>query len=165
MLDRQGEVAGVYTALFSRHRKVWKLRELTVFEAGDTVEPAAHYCRKPGDVMEHRLSSTEAWRSTAEERVATARTRLAEARAALAEARADATAESHDSRLVLEVNEARRDVAQWTKQVEQREKNLADAAEAFADARSDADENKRLTGAARNALAFRIADQETAAAN
>ena len=33
VLDGQGQVAGVYTALFARHRKVWKLRELAVFQA------------------------------------------------------------------------------------------------------------------------------------
>jgi hypothetical protein len=165
VLDAGGQVAGVYTALFARHSKVWKLRELTVFQAGDTVEPVAQYCRKPGDVMEYRLTSTETWRESAQESFDEATARLAAATAAEARAQAALAAKPRDSRLSRAAREAQRDLNRRAKQVEQREKNLTEATEAFAKARSDADEIRSLTGEARNALAFRIADLETAAAN
>ncbi len=164
VLDAQGQVAGLYTALFARQRKVWKLRELTVSLAGEEVGPVAQYCRKPGDVMEHRLSSTETWRESAQESLDEAKEKLAAATAAEARAQAALSANPRDRRLVRGAREAQRELNRRARQVEQREKNLADATEAFAEARNDADEIRRLTGEARNALAFRIAaDAETAA--
>jgi hypothetical protein len=164
VLDAQGQVAGVYTALFDRQKKVWKLRELTVSQAGDTVEPVAQYCRKPGDVMEFRLSSTETWRENAQESVDKARARLAAAAAAEARAQAALSAKPRDSRLVSNAREAERELSRATRQLEQREKNLAEASEKFTEARHDAEEIKRLTGEARNALAFRVAATEAESA-
>lgn len=164
VLDDRGEVAGVYTAQFSRERKLWKLRELTVSQAGDILAPVAQYCRKPGDVMEHRLSATETWRENAQESVDEAKTKLAAATAAEARAQAALVAKPRDSRLAVAAREARSELSRWTRQLEKREKNLADAIKEFADARSDAEEIRRLTGEARNALAFRVVATETAAA-
>ena len=165
VLDAQGQVAGVYTALFARIKKVWKLRELTISQAHETVEPAAQYCRKPGDVMEHRLTSTRNWRESAQKRVDEARAELAEATAAEEKARLAAAAKPRERGLALVARDAERRLASWTKQLSQREKNLSQAIEKSAEAQNDADELKRLTGEARNALALRTSAEETPTAN
>lgn len=157
VLDARGEVAGVYTGFFARTRKVWKLRELTAFQAGETVAPAAQYCRKPGDVMEHRLSSSKSWRESAQKSLDEGRGKLADATAKDAAAAAAAAARPRDTRLEISAREARKSVTYWTKQLEQRDKNLTQANEKAAEARMDADELERLTGPARNARAFREA--------
>lgn len=155
VLDAQGQVAGVYTAFFARTSKVWKLRELTLSQAGETVEPVAQYCRKPGDVIEYRLSSTKSWRESAQESVDEARSKLATARATEAQASAAALAKPRDTRLSVAARDARSGLTRWTKQLEQREKNLTQATEKSAEAQKDADALKRLTGEARNARVFR----------
>lgn len=162
VLDAQGQVAGVYTAFFARANKAWKLRELTLFQAGETVEPAAQYCRKPGDVIEYRLSSTRSWRESAQKSVDEAKGKLAAATAAETEAGAAALAKPRDARLSVAARDAKAGLTRWTKQLEQREKNLTQAIEKSAEARKDADELKRLTGEARNARALRIAAPPTA---
>jgi hypothetical protein len=158
VLDAQGQVAGVYTGFFTRSKKVWKLRELTVSAADEAVAPATQYCVKPGDVMEHRLTSTKNWRENAEKSVNEARTKLAAANEKVSETEAASLAGSRDTRLVMAARDAKRDQGYWTKQLEKREKNLADALEKSAEAEQDAAEIKRLTGEARHALAFRVAD-------
>lgn len=164
VLDGQGQVAGLYTGLFTRVKKVWKLRELTVSRADDTVEPAAQFCRKPGDVMESRLSSTKTWRENAQKSVEEARRKLAEATAKEATAKAALEAKPRDTRQSLAARDAARSVSYWTKQIETREKNLADAVKKSGEAQKDADEIKRLTGPARNALAFRVVPEPADAA-
>ena len=161
VLDPRGEVAGVYTAFFARTKKVWKLRELTLSQAGETVAPAAQYCRKPGDVMEHRLSSAKSWRESAQKSVEEGRTKLTEVTATEARASGAALAKPRDTRLAIAARSARSSVTYWTKQLEQREKNLTQATEKSAEAQKDADELKRLTGEARNARAWRLAAAET----
>lgn len=162
VLDARGQVAGVYTALFARQSKLWKLRELTVFQAGDTIEPAAQYCRKPGDVMEHRLSSTKTWRENAQKSLDDAKAKLAAATATEASAQAALSDKPRDSNLLQRARDAQRAVTRLTRQVEQRDKDLAEATKEFDEARKDAEEIKRLTGEARNALRFRVADAGTA---
>jgi len=156
VLDAEGQVAGVYTAFFARANKLWKLRELTLFQAGETVEPAAQYCRKPGDVIEYRLSSTKNWRESAEKSVDEAKAKLAAATATEVAAKAAALAKPRDTRLSVAARDAQSGVTRWTKQLEQREKNLTQATEKSTDARKDADELERLTGEARNTRAFRV---------
>lgn len=157
VVDTQGQVAGIYTALFARVGKVWKLRELTAFQAGETAAPAAQYCRRPGDVMEYRLSSTKSWREGAQRSVDEARSKTAEAAARDVAATAGALAKPRDKRLEIAARDAGRNLAYWTKQLEQREKNLTQATEKAAEAQRDADELKRLTDDSRNARAFRVA--------
>jgi hypothetical protein len=169
VLDAAGQVAGVYTGFFTRAKKAWRLRELTVSQAGETVAPAAQYCRKPGDVIEHRLTANKTWRESAQKSVDEARAKLAgaeakDAAAKDAAAKAALAARPRDSRLSLNASEARRNVSYWTKQLETRQKNLTQASEKLAEAEKDAAEIKRLTGEARNARAFRVAAAETAAA-
>lgn len=157
VLNARDEVAGVYTALFARSNRVWKLRELTVFTAAETIEPVAQYCRRPGDVMEYRLSSTKSWRENAQKSVEEATAKLANATALEVQAKAAELAKPNDARLATVAREARRRCVYWTKQLEQREKSLTQATEKSAGAQKDADELKRLTGEARNARSFRIA--------
>lgn len=157
VVDTEGQVAGIYTALFARASKAWKLRELTVIQAGETVEPAAQYCRKPGDVMEYRLSSTKSWRESAQKSVDNARSKVAEATAKDVAATAAAVTKPRDTRLESAARDAGRSLAYWKRQLDQREKNLTQAVEKSAEAQKDAEELKRLTGDARNARAFRVA--------
>lgn len=144
VLDGQGQVAGVYTAFFTRAKKEWKLRDLTLSGADETVAPIAQYCVKPGDVIEHRLSSTKKWRESAQKSVNDAQEKLAAANAASG------------------TPDAARDRERWTKQLAKRAKNLAEAVEAFDDARKDAAEIERLTGKARTAQAFRVVEEDGA---
>ncbi len=162
--DARGQVAGVYTALFARTKKVWKLRELALFRAGDTVEPVAQYCRKPGDVMEQRLSSTKTWRENAQKSVDEARAKLDAATATEAQANLAALAKPRDDRLALAARAAKRRQTSWTKQLDQRTKNLTEATKKSAEAQKDADEIKRLTGEARHAQMFRVTVADKAAA-
>lgn len=172
VLGADGQVAGVYTGFFTRANKLWKLRELTVSRADETVEPAAQYCVKPGDVIEHRLASTKNWRESAAKSVDEAKTKLDTATVQVAAAEAAAVTNPKSSGPATLLRAAKSDQAKWTKQLEKREKNLADALEKSAEAQKDADEIKRLTGPARNAQAFRVvaeragdkAEEKTAAA-
>ncbi|MFA9199967.1 MAG: hypothetical protein ACEQR8_02090 [Cypionkella sp.] len=142
VLGEGGRVAGVYTGFFVRQNKLWKLRELTVSGAEETVAPIAQYCIKPGDVIEHRLTATEAWRKNAQKSLDDARAKLAGAATAADPAR---------------------ERERWSKLVAKREKNLAEAVEAFDEARADAAEIERLTGKAHTAQAFRIVEKKTPA--
>lgn len=158
-----GGIAGVYTGFFVRSKKLWKLRELTVFRADETVEPAAQYCARPGDVIEHRLTSTKSWRESAAKSVDEAKNKLDAAIVQVAAAEAALASSPKNSGAATILRSARADREKWTKQVEKREKNLADALEKSAEAEKDAAELKRLTGPARDAQAFRIADAAEAA--
>ena len=162
VLGADGQIAGVYTGFFARSNKQWKLRELTLFGAEEVIEPVAQYCVKPGDVMEHRLTSTKNWSESAAKSVDEAKTRLAAAAAKRATAEQAALANPRNSGLAQGLRDAKAEENRWTKQLEKREKNLADAREKLAEAEKDAAEIKRLTGAARSAQAFRIADEEEA---
>lgn len=157
VLGADGQVAGVYTGFFTRSKKAWKLRELTFSGPAEIVEPIAQYCVKPGDVIEHRLTSTTNWRDSAQKSVDEARAKLdaATVQVAAAEAAIATNPKGHGAATVLRT--AKADQAKWTKQLEKREKNLADALEKSAEAQKDADEIKRLTGPARTAQSFRIA--------
>lgn len=157
VLDASGEVAGVYTGFFTRSKKQWKLRELTLFGAEETVEPIAQYCFKPGDVMEHRLTSTKTWRDSAQESVQEAEVRLAVVAAKLAAAETAVAENPRNSGAVTAARDAKREESKWTKLLEKRKKNLADATEKLAEAERDAAEISRLTGKARNARSFRLA--------
>jgi hypothetical protein len=165
VLDAQGQVVGAYTALFAGVKKVWKLRELTVSQAQETLAPAAQYCRKPGDVIEHRLSSTKTWREGAAKSVEEAKTKLSEASAAEEKARLAAEARPRDKSLALATQDAQRKLNRWVKQLDEREKNLAKALEKSAEAQKDADALKALTGEARTVRAFKVVDavKDTAA--
>jgi len=112
--------------------------------------------------MEHRLSSTETWRENAQEQLDEARAELAAASAGEARSQAALAERPHDAGVRVRARETRRDLARATRRVEQREEALAKAVEAFDEARSDAAEIQRLTGEARNALAFRTAEAEAA---
>ena len=160
VLDADGAVAGVYTGFFVRSQKLWKLRELAVSGAEDTVEPAAQFCAKPGDVIEHRLTSTKNWRESAQKSVDEAKAKLAAATGKRTRAESVALADPKSSGLAQALRDAKGEEAKWTKQVEKREKNLADALEKSAEAQKDADEIKRLTGKARDALSFRVAEEK-----
>lgn len=160
VLDADGAVAGVYTGFFVRSQKLWKLRELAVSGAEDTVEPAAQYCVKPGDVMEHRLTSTKTWRENAAKSVDEAKAKLAAASGKRSGAESAALANPKSGGLAQALRDAKSEEAKWTKQLEKREKNLADALEKSAEAQKDADAIKRLTGPARGALAFRVAEEK-----
>ena len=164
VLGADGQVAGVYTGFFARSKKAWKLRELTLSAADETVEPIAQYCVKPGDVIEHRLTSTKTWRESAAKSVDEGKTKLAAASAKRTAAESAAQANPKNGGAAQALRDAKADEVKWTKQLEKREKNLADALEKSAEAESDAAEIKRLTGAARNAQAFRIAKAEKAEA-
>lgn len=153
--DANGNVAGVYTAFFARIKKQWKLRELAVSQAGDTLEPVAQFCRKAGDVIEHRLSSTKTWRENAGKNVEETKAKLAQARLAASDASAAAQAKPKEAALAAKARDANSKVSRLTKQLDQREKNLAEAIEKSAEAQKDADEIKRLTGEARNARNFK----------
>jgi hypothetical protein len=163
VLDAGGQVAGVYTGFFVRSKKLWKLRELTVAGPEETVEPAAQFCVKPGDVMEHRLTSTRNWHESAAKSVDEAQNKLDAAIAQVAAAEAAAATDPKRSGPAQILRTARADQARWTKQLEKRQKNLADAIEKSAEAEKDAAELKRLTGPARTAQAFRIAPDAGAA--
>lgn len=160
VLGADGEVAGVYTGFFTRANKLWKLRELTVSTADEIVEPAAQYCVKPGDVIEHRLTSTKSWRESAKKSVDEAKTRLDAATVEVAAAEAAIAANPKGNGPATVLREAKADQAKWTKQLEKRQKNLADALEKSAEAQKDADEIKDLTGPARGARAFRIVEEK-----
>lgn len=164
VLGPEGEVAGVYTGFFTRSNKLWKLRELTVSTADEIVEPAAQYCARPGDVIEHRLTSTKNWRESAQKSVDEAKTRLDAATVQVAAAEAAIATNPKGSGPAKVLRAAKADQAKWTRQLDKREKNLTDALEKSAEAQKDADEIKRLTGPARNAQAFRVAKEEKAAA-
>jgi len=170
VLGADGQVAGVYTGFFTRAKKLWKLRELTLSTADETVEPAAQYCVKPGDVIEHRLTSTKNWRESAQKNVDEAQAKLDAATVQMAAAEAALATDPKRSGTATLLRTAKADQAKWTKQLEKREKNLADALEKSAEAEKDAAEIKRLTGPARGALAFRVVEEpkaaeKTAAAN
>ena len=105
----------------------------------------------------------EASHESAQESVDEARAKLAAATATEARAQAALAAKLRDNRRASAAREMQRDLNRWTRQVEKREKNLADAGKEFAGARNAADEIGRLTGEARNALAFGFTDAETAA--
>lgn len=161
--DAGGQVAGVYTGFFTRSNKLWKLRELGVATADEIVEPAAQFCGKPGDVIEHRLTSTKNWRESAQKNVDEAQAKLDAATVQVAAAEAALATGPKRSGTAALLRTARSDQAKWTKQLEKRQKNLADALEKSAEAQKDADAIKRLTGPARDALAFRLAEQEETA--
>ena len=163
VLGADGEVAGVYTGFFTRSNKLWKLRELTLSASEEIVEPAAQYCVKPGDVIEHRLTSTKNWRESAAKSVDEAKTKLDTATVQVAAAEAAAVTDPKSSGPAKVLRDAKASQVIWTKQLEKREKNLADALEKSAEAEKDAAEIKRLTGPARTALAFRVAEEEKVA--
>ncbi len=163
VLGVDGQVAGVYTGFFTRSNKQWKLRELTVTTADEAVEPASQYCGKPGDVIEHRLTSTKNWRESAQKNVDEAQAKLDTAIVQVAAAEAALATDPKRSGTAALLRTAKADQAKWTKQLEKREKNLADALEKSAEAQKDADEIKRLTGPARHAQAFRIPAEAEAA--
>ena len=163
VLGADGEVAGVYTGFFTRSNKLWKLRELTLSASEEIVEPAAQYCVKPGDVIEHRLTSTKNWRESAAKSVDEAKTKLDTATVQVAAAEAAAVTDPKSSGPAKVLRDAKASQVKWTKQLEKREKNLADALEKSAEAEKDAAEIKRLTGPARTALAFRVAEEEKVA--
>ena len=159
VLDAQGQVVGAYTAQFAGVKKLWKLRTLTVSQAQDTLAPVAQYCRKPGDVMEHRLTSTKTWRESAQKSGEEARAELTKANAAEETARLAAEARPRDKSLALDTENAQRKLTRWTKQLDQREKNLARALEKSAEAQKDADALKSLTGEARTVRAFKVVEE------
>lgn len=163
VLGADGQVAGVYTGFFTRAKKLWKLRELTLSTADESVEPAAQYCVKPGDVIEHRLTSTKTWRESAQKNVDEAQTKLDAATVQVAAAEAALATDPKRSGTATVLRTAKAGQAKWTKQLEKHEKNLADALEKSAEAEKDAAEIKRLTGPARGALAFRIVEAPKAA--
>lgn len=158
--DAQGQVAGVYTASFTRVRKEWKLHSLRLSRGEEPVEPAAQYCRKPGDVMESRLSSSKSWQESATKQLGEGKAKLAEAIATEARTAAAALAMPRDPGVALSAREARSRLTYWTRQVDQREKNLARADEEAAKVQKDADEIRRLTGPARNAGILRTAAEQ-----
>lgn len=158
VLDAQGQVAGAYTALFVGVERQWKLRDLTISQATEALEPAAQYCRKPSDVMTHRLESTKRWREGAAKNVEEAKAELAKASAGYEKAKAAFAAKPRDATARLASEDAQRKLTRWTKQLEQREKNLAQALEKSAEAQKDADELKRLTGEVRTIHAFKVVE-------
>lgn len=157
VFDVAGQIAGVYTGFFVRSKKEWKLRELTLSRAEDSLSPVAQYCVKPGDVLEHRLSSTKTWRENAEKMVMQSREKLAAASTRVSKQEAALAAHPRDKNIKAALLTSRTNQERLAKQLAKRDENLADAAKKLVEAENDAAEIARLTGPARNALAFRVA--------
>ncbi len=155
VLGADGQIAGVYTGFFARAKKQWKLRELTLFAAEEMVEPIAQYCVTPGDVMEHRLTSTKNWKDSADKSVKEAEGKHAAAatkRAAAERAVAENPRSSGAAKALRDAKDAER---KWAKLLEKRQENRSEAGKKSAEAQRDAADLDRLTGKARDARAFR----------
>ena len=154
--DADGEVAGVYTGFFKRKRGDWKLHRLSVSQADEMVEPVAQFCRKPGDVTEHRLESAGKWRDAATEAIADAEKKHTKAVSDLAEARQRAAEKPDPRRHAGQIKRYTRLVEKRAKQVEDARENRDKALEELADAQADAAKLKALAGPARGVAGFSV---------
>lgn len=158
-----GTVAGVYTGLFTRERGQWKLRELTVIPAGSEVGAIDQYCAEPGDLtdaavtgggqqvawIEKQIADKEEDRQRDEARIAATEERLAK----------------RDSRSLREkLAREKRVLANRLENLATLRSALVTAREALTEAQTTRRELLALRGDARNALAFRIAEQDPVAA-
>lgn len=163
VLGADGQIAGVYTGFFARAKKQWKLRELTLFGAEEIVKPIAQYCVAPGDVMEHRLTSTRNWRDSAEKSVKEAEVKHAAAGAKLAAAERAIAENPRSSGAAKALRDAKDAERKWAKLLEKRKETFVEAVGKSTEAERDAADLARLTGKARDARAFRDgADAEAA---
>jgi hypothetical protein len=131
-----GEVAGLYDAVFKREKKIWKLERLTIFTAADPVVPAMQYCATPGDVAEHNMKSAANQIDYLEKEIVKAQAKLEKAKETLAADEAALAAKPSRAEL-------KEMVRQSTKQLEARKKKLADLQENLVDAQKYRDNSSR----------------------
>lgn len=157
-----GSVVGLYDAVFQREKKMWKLERLTAYAAADKVVPAMQYCVTPGDVTESKIKSATDQISYHEKEIVKAQAKLEKARAELASAEATLAAQPKNTGQREIVSTARKDV-------ESREKKLADLKKALTNAQEYRDKSNRdkaeiaaLTLPAAEAARFRGFETTTA---
>ncbi|MDJ0643784.1 MAG: hypothetical protein QNJ15_13300 [Erythrobacter sp.] len=155
VLDAAGNVVGVYDAQFKRQGGKWKLQQLNVLGASETVAPAMQYCIEPGDVTEHKVETAGKSVERLEEQISKSEEKLLRDQERLAKAEARLAAKPNRSTLKESRKRAR-------ERVERREEKLADLREGLEKAQErlmkssrDAAEIAAMTGPAQDALRWR----------
>lgn len=159
-----GGHAAILTGFFRRKGGKWKLQSLSVASGDELVEPVAQFCYEPGDVTEHRITSSARQRENLVKQVENAEQRLERARTKLAESREKAADSRPTSGRRRRVVQDQRRVEDWERKLEQRQEWLELAIEAETDAMEDAAQLKTLTLPVSEApSAWAAADVEAAA--
>lgn len=134
--NADGSLIGTYDVEMRRVLDKWKLSELTLTPANEFVEPLVQYCHKRGDVLPHRLKTTEQVKAYTEKRAAkmAAKADKAELKAKKAEAKA----ETSNSSRAEEMAKLRRDKAtRAAEKADEAEQKKQEAIAAFDKARAD----------------------------
>jgi hypothetical protein len=160
VLNEAGDVAGVYNGVFERQKGQWRLHKLEIFEADHKVAPIMHYCSKPGDLDERRVTGLKAQVEALEKRVVARTKRYERDVAKFEEAEARAAERPGSTNRARKLRERRTLMDGRRAKLAEAQEQLANARSNLAEAVADLEQLRSHTTEARNAHRFRELDLE-----